>query len=288
MNSSNFRPLWTLALLGTAFAAPAAMHALPRAKGDETPLRIALVSDTHTTHSDKEDKKLYKGRLDEVIAAVNVTKPDVVIVAGDLTDGGLQDQFTSFKEQIRGFAAPVLVVAGNHDVGEKVLPDKPGGVNEKRVAAFESNFGTSFYVSVQPRVRVIGINSSLLGSNLPEEGKQWDFLEAELAKPCATPTVLAMHYPPFVQSADEAGGIYWNVEPAPRARLLDLLKKHPVTAVLTGPLHRPLQNSLDGIPFITTQPVSFGLPKGKQPQGWTLVTVAQGGEVRADKEDLAD
>ena len=55
-----------------------------------------------------------------------------------------------------------------------------------------------------------------------------------------------------------------------------------VKVVLTGHLHRELIHRRDGILFVTTPPVSFGLPKGKQAEGWTLVTVPASGEAQAE------
>ncbi|MBV9868309.1 MAG: metallophosphoesterase [Abitibacteriaceae bacterium] len=255
---------------------------------NSTTIHIALLSDTHTTRSTKEDKPLFKGRLDKVIASVNAAHPDLVLIAGDLTDGGLAEQFSDFKTQIQGFQVPSLVVPGNHDVGDKIIPGKEGGITAKRLAQYEAVFGPSFYVSKQPHLRVIAVNSSLLGSGLPQEAQQWDFLEKELGQPATLPTVLLMHYPPFLKTADEAGGGYWNIEPAPRQRLLDLIKRGKVTAVLTGHLHRPLQNQLGETVCITTPPVSWGIPKGKQKEGWTLVTITPQGQVTAEHEYTDD
>ena len=69
--------------------------------------------------------------------------------------------------------------------------------------------------------------------------------------------------------------------------MLALLKQGGVKAVLSGHLHRELTQRLDGILFFTTAPVSFGIPKDKQPEGWTLVTVPAVGEVRVQFMPLA-
>jgi hypothetical protein len=122
-------------------------------------------------------------------------------------------------------------------------------------------------------VRLIGVNSPILGSGIPLEEKMWTFLDHELAAPSPEPTIVFMHYPLFVRSADEPGGEYWNIEPAPRARLLALLKRGGVQLVLSGHLHRPLTHRLDGMILVSTLPVSFGLPRAIDAQGWTLVTL---------------
>lgn len=250
-------------------------------------LRIALLSDPHTTRSQKEDRPLFKKHFEDVIAAVNAAHPDLVLIAGDLTDGGLAEQYGDFKERIQGFQPPVLYVPGNHDVGDKILEGKTGGIKETRLKQYETTLGDSYFVSNQPKVRVIGVNSSLLGSGLPEEDQEWAFLEQELAKPAAVPTVVVMHYPPFTKTSDEPGGGYWNLEPAPRQRFLDLIQRSHVSVVLTGHLHRPLLNHYEGTPIITTTAVSWGIPAGKQAEGWTLVTVDTHGAVHSETQTVA-
>jgi len=264
--------LATMSLIAPAFAADAPAS-----------LRIALVSDTHTTRGTAEDQPLYKERLDHVMASVNSAKVDVVLIAGDLTQGGKPDEMADFQAQIKGFQLPVSFVFGNHDVGGKRAAGQKGGVTAGRVALAEQTFGVpSFWSRAFNGVRVIGLNSSLLGSGLPEEAEQWSFLENELKAQSKTPSIVLMHYPLFVKSAAEPGGEYWNIEPEPRARLLALLQSGGVRAVLTGHLHKSLTGQQGGIFLYTTPPVSFGLPRGKQPEGWTLVTVSPTGAVTAD------
>jgi Icc protein len=236
-------------------------------------VRIALVSDTHCNRDTEGDRPLYKARLEKVIAEVNAAKVDVVLIAGDLTEGGKREQFEDFKAQSKGFRSPVYVVPGNHDVGGKHLVDKPGGTTAERNTLYEAQLGPSHWAATIAGVRILGINASLLGSGLPGEATQWTFLEKALAKPSPEPTLLLTHYPLYLTSADEPSSEYWNVEPAPRARLLTLLEKGKVHAVLSGHLHRPLEIRQKNVLYTGTPPVSFGLPRGKQPQGWTLVTL---------------
>ena len=284
-----FPSIWTLlrllglALAGTSFAAvPAA------ARPAGTAIRIALVSDTHTTRGTAEDQPLYRGRFERVIAAVNAAKVDLVLVAGDLTQNGTAEELKDFKALARGFTAPVHCVPGNHDVGPKVLPGKPDAPSLELIASFERELGATFFARTTAGLRVIGINSPVLGSGLPVEREMWKLLEAELARPGALPTVVLQHYPLFVKSADEPGGVYWNVEPAPRRRLLELLQRGGVRTVLTGHLHRPISNRYAGILFVSTLPVSFGLPRGEQQQGWTLVTLRPSAEAEFEFRTVND
>ncbi|MCW3095143.1 MAG: metallophosphoesterase [Chthonomonadaceae bacterium] len=249
-------------------------------------VRIALVSDTHTTRGTAEDQALYKGHLDQVIAQVNQAKVDVILIAGDLTQGGKAQDREDFQAQIKGFTVPVLVVPGNHDIGNKTTPEMPGAVTMKRIEAFEQAHGASFWSDTRFGVRIVGISSPMLGSGLPREAEHWTFLDKELAQPAALPTLLLTHYPLFIKTPDEPGGVYWNIEPEPRKRLLAALKKGGVKAVLSGHLHSPLNLQSDGITYVTTQPVSFGLPRGKQSEGWTLITVAPDGTIRSEPHNI--
>lgn len=268
-----------LALVSLSSVSPAARAQSPASSPGI--VRIALVSDPHVTRDPA--KAAYGEHFDAVIASVNAAAPDFVLIAGDLTDGGRPEQLDDFRKKIAGFKAPVRFVPGNHDIGDKHLESKPGaGVNEKRIALFEQKLGPTFWAGTMAGVRVIGIDTPLLGSGLPQEAEQWRFLEHELDTAVGgPPVVIVEHYPLFVKTAEEVGGGYWNIEPAPRQRFLDLLSKTKanVRVFLSAHLHRPLDLTWNGLRFIGTPPVSFGIPTGKQPEGWTLVTIPASGPI---------
>jgi 3',5'-cyclic AMP phosphodiesterase CpdA len=270
--------LATLGVLGCAHTAPAAR-----------PVRIALLSDTHVNRNGtSDDQHLYRGRFDKAIAMVNTSKVDLVLFTGDLTQDGKPEQIDDFLAQIKKISPPVFYVPGNHDVGNKIIPGKGGTVTENRVAQYEKALGPSFFSKTAAGVRIIGINSPMIGSGFSREQEMWTFLEKELAQPGRLPTIVFSHYPAFIKTADEGGGDYWNMEPEPRKRLLDLIKKAGVKTMLSGHLHRDLVNRWEGILFISTRPISFGLPKGKQAQGWTLVTLPPEGEAKYEMLEIRD
>jgi len=250
-------------------------------------VRIALVSDPHKTRGTAEDQPRYKGHLDEVISQVNQADVDVVLIAGDLTDSGAAQDRADFQAQIQGFRAPVRVIPGNHDIGDKLTVETPGTVTAEQIAAFEQAHGPSFWSDARFGVRILGINSPMLGSGLSREAEQWTFLEREIAQSSTLPTILLTHYPLFIETLDEPSSLYWNIEPEPRKRLLTMLKQAGIRTVLSGHLHRPLNFTIDGITYITTLPVSFGLPFGVQPEGWTAVTIAPDGTAHSETCEIA-
>lgn len=71
--------------------------------------RIVHLSDPHFgAHS--------PALLRPLAGAVAALAPDLVVVSGDLTQRARRGQFAAAAEWLRGLPAPVLVVAGNHDL----------------------------------------------------------------------------------------------------------------------------------------------------------------------------
>ena len=249
------------------------------------PVRIALVSDTH--YLLKDDAKIERNRqhLRQVIQSVNISRVDLVLIAGDLTEDGNAADFRAFAREISKFDAPVWVVPGNHDMGGKHIPGKPNpakDVNRSRLWRYEWALGESYFVREIDGLRVVGVNAPLLGSGLRQERRMFRYFDEKLRAPADVPTIFLLHYPLFAKKPEEVGGDYWNVEPEPRQRLLALVKQSGARAVLSGHLHTPLTNDFHGVLCYTTPPTSFGLPEDKQPEGWTLITVPRDGKVTAE------
>ena len=240
--------------------------------------QFALLGDSHLNHATKGDEANYTAHFEKAIKQVNAAGVDFVLIAGDLTQSGKPDEFSQFKKEISAFSAPVWVVPGNHDVGNKFSPlDKGEHVTLARMETYEKQIGPTWFSADCTGVHILCVNSSLLGSGYEPEKQMWKFLEKELATSAKVPTILLMHYPFFLKDPVEPGD-YWNVEPAPRERLSGLLKKGNVKMVLSAHLHKPLVNNRDGILFVTTGATSFGIPAGKQPEGWTLITILKNGK----------
>ncbi|MCA1595934.1 MAG: metallophosphoesterase [Chloroflexi bacterium] len=243
---------------------------------------MALLSDTHSTRSPNGEHPQYQERLNRVIAAVNAADVSLVLVAGDLTNGARAEQMLDFRAQIRGFKAPVLFVAGNHDVGNRCGLGRRGQVGAKKVALFEKELGPSFFATEQSGVRVVGLNASLPGSGLPREAEQWTFLERALARPSPVPTLVLLHYPLFVEKPDERDNPRLVIDPASRARLIALFQAGGVCGVLSGHAHWAIKRMVGGITYITTPAVAYGSRREPRCQGWTLLTLSGERDVQAE------
>jgi Icc protein len=72
---------------------------------------IAQISDVHVGGA-RHDESLLRA----AIAEINDAEPDLVVVAGDLTDEGYPDQYPAAREALAPLAAQAVVrVPGNHD-----------------------------------------------------------------------------------------------------------------------------------------------------------------------------
>jgi 3',5'-cyclic AMP phosphodiesterase CpdA len=251
-------------------------------------IRIALLSDVHILPATNTDKALHQKHFQQAIAEVNTSKVDFVLIAGDLTEFSTPAETSEFMEFKKALTPPVLYIPGNHDVGNKLAAGRPDpkDVTTNRVAQYESQYGPSFWAKEQSGMRIIGINSSLIGTGFDREKEMWTMLEKELAKPSEKTTLVMIHHPPFQRTPEERSG-YYNIDPAPRQKLFALFKQAGVKAVLSGHTHTEALAKNDGITYITSVPSSYGIPTKKK-AGWTLVTVSPTGEVQNEFKHFAE
>lgn len=184
---------------------------------------IAHLSDIHVGGS-RYDELLLRQAVDEV----NREAPDLVVVAGDLTGGGYEDEFRGAKEELERIDCDrVVVVPGNHDARN---------VGDLR---FEEYFGERY---AQHRFACTGFDVALVAadSSKPDidEGEvgrdRYGFLYAGFAE-SADLRVLAIHH--HLVSIPGTG--------RERNQLLDagdvlaLLRDECVDLVLSGHRHVP-------------------------------------------------
>jgi 3',5'-cyclic AMP phosphodiesterase CpdA len=76
----------------------------------DTAVRIAHISDVHC------GEVTFDGDLfDRTVERINRMRPDVVVVAGDLTAAGYEWEFEEAARRLADIEAPRIVIPGNHD-----------------------------------------------------------------------------------------------------------------------------------------------------------------------------
>lgn len=213
-------------------------------------LRFAVVADSHLNPvnagntSPWQTNHLANPRNEVVVAAINRIAPAFTVHVGDVvhplphsTDyDGAADFATTLY---RGLQAPFYIAPGNHDIGDKHLPGNPAAcISADSCGKYEQHFGAQWQAFTEGNVCFIIINACLLGSGLPQEDAQWQFLQSRLAeeKAAGRRLFLFTHYPPFVTAPDEENH-YDNIDHGPRRRLLELTASAGVEALFAGHVH---------------------------------------------------
>ncbi|GJL86904.1 MAG: phosphohydrolase [Minwuia thermotolerans] len=178
------------------------------------------------------------------MASINSLSPDLVVHTGDLTINGVErpPDLDFALEANRLFRAPVLSLPGNHDVGEEpgfAMMAQP--VTGARLARYRDRFGPDRWIRDVAGWQLVGLNSQLLGTGLPEEAVQLRWLEEALQSGHGRPVGVFLHKPMFFARRIDAGSPQEIIAPSgTRARLLSLLLRHRVRFVASGHLHKYL------------------------------------------------
>ncbi|WP_237153882.1 metallophosphoesterase family protein [Oryzibacter oryziterrae] len=241
-------------------------------------MKVAVLADAHVG----TEKPVFVANWEKVAAHVNDRSDiDLVVALGDLTlDGANLEADLAFgRGAIEALRAPVLVLPGNHDVGD-IARDTSQPANDQRLARWERHFGPSYWQSdAIDGWRLLGINSQVLATGLPQEDAQWAFLDRAAAQSGERKLALFSHMPLFLQHWDEPDRPAWAIPSPARPRLKSLIEAHDVRAVTVGHMHRILDLRVEGEPaFIWAAASSFlshdeSMPPqpGKEWLGYTVL-----------------
>ena len=120
-------------------------------------------------------------------------RPDVVVITGDLTEGGLDAEYRNLDHLLRKhLPMPVFVIPGNHDRRDNLregLKHLPGVIADPHYVQYA--------VDDHP-VRLIMLDTLVPGANHGElRPEQLDYLDRTLAMVPDKPKIVGMHHPPF-------------------------------------------------------------------------------------------
>jgi predicted phosphodiesterase len=233
-------------------------------------LTLALITDTHVRPPFDDGQRAFPSDQDhnarnaEAATVVRTFGADAIVHLGDVvhpipTLPSHQAALDVAAQTWGTLGVPLLVVAGNHDVGDKRTSiNAPILAAEARVA-FERQWGKTWRRVDLHGVRLLVVDGGLLGLDSPEALAQAAWLEATLAEPDHR-TFVFTHYPPFLCDPDEAEH-YDNLPPETRLWLLDRLADAGVEAVFSGHVHRFFYNRYRGIDLYTLPSVAFVRPE---------------------------
>jgi len=214
---------------------------------------IAQITDTHVGFEPEAGENEFNFvRFRNVLGHLmsQPVLPDMLILSGDLTDGGQPDCYRRIRELVEECPFPVHVIPGNHDSREEMLIAWPECPTVDGFAQYAIECGEG-----DDRLRVICIDSfepGRHGGSFCQTRADW--LSRELDAHPDTATLLFMHHPPVV------AGIEW-MDPKPSeewfTRFHDTVRGHKqIVAIQAGHLHRPLHSVVEGIPLSVTPAVA--------------------------------
>jgi len=197
----------------------------------------------------------------------NAAKADAVVVNGDLAiNGPDSDAEIAFAASaLSRLNAPVLVLPGNHDVGDEPPGQDPRQiVDAARLARWDRSFGADRWATEIGAWSLLGLNAQLFGSNLARERQQDAWLDEQLRAADGRPIALFLHKPLFLEDPDDDVPGPRCIVPAARARLLQKLQRARVRVVVSGHLHQHRDRTLAGLRHVWVPAVAFAasLPLG--------------------------
>jgi 3',5'-cyclic AMP phosphodiesterase CpdA len=169
--------------------------------------------------------------------------PDVVVATGDLADLGRPEEYAHLVKLLEPLAMPLYLIPGNHDDRVALRSAFPGhGYLQGRGEFLQ-------YATRVGPLRLIGLDTVVPGQGgglLCASRLQW--LEGELTRDRAAPTVILMHHPPFATGIEHMDRVGLRAAHP----LEPIVRRHPnIERILCGHLHRTIFRRYGGTIAVT-------------------------------------
>ncbi len=246
-------------------------------KEDNCLLNVELISDTHT----EKDGFFRHGFMKQGFRTMANSKSpvDAVVVAGDLTNYGDEPALAQYFELCKEYSpAPVLSVAGNHDIGHVGDRGVTDISREEALANFiryrNQYMGTDSDVNYCS-VEIKGYRFIILGDEVIDGGhwdeitmspEQLEFLDAQLAEGTkdGKPVFVCCHWP-----IDHINGedTIWDGSciPGDKYAVKEILEKYKNVFYISGHMHAGIKSTL--------VEEKYGLSNAEQVNGVTYLNL---------------
>lgn len=191
------------------------------------PFRFAFISDTHIGSPDGKAEE----DLRRTVADINQMKDIAfVVLTGDITELGTDDEIKRAKEILNGLKVPWYIIPGNHDTGWS----ESGG------DSFIKIFGDDKFSFEYEGIRFLGCASGpymrMSDGHVPRSAINW--LDAELKKVKAQQPVIFLNHYPIDPGLDN-----WY-------EITDRLRHYNTWAILCGHGHANKAMNFEDIPGV--------------------------------------
>jgi Icc protein len=216
----------------------------PELSSQEPRMLIAHISDFHVFAKLPETTIVRPDADDaasKVVADIAAFTPKIeaVMLTGDLTDGGSEEDYALLSDILSPLDVPVFVVPGNHDA-------RPG---LRAAFADKLPFGPGPFLNYEARfgdLRILALDTLWAGQVAGRlENSQLAWLAERLAAPIDALTLILMHHPAFPSQIAPLDAMALQ---GGRAEFEQLIVDYrgPLR-ILSGHIHRPFQTLWHGV-----------------------------------------
>lgn len=184
-------------------------------------------------------------------------RPDAVLVSGDLTDLGLEEEYRLVRRQLDRLPMPVHVVPGNHDRRETMraaFADRPELATDPVFLHYAVDLGD---------LRLVALDTVVAGESHGELcPARLAWLERTLSDAPDRPTIVMMHHPPFTCGIAHMDRINCRDGGSIGA----IIARHPqIERIVCGHHHRPIQVRWHGTVVSVAPSVAHQVELGLEP-----------------------
>jgi 3',5'-cyclic AMP phosphodiesterase CpdA len=231
---------------------------------DSLPLRIAQISDIHCGELTFDEDWMRS-----IVERVNRMRPDVVVVAGDLTAAGYEWEFEQAAQWLGQIEAPKVVIPGNHD------SRNVGYVHFQRF--FGERFSRhrwAFEPERAERIRASGVTVVAVDSSDPDlnEGhigrERYPWIREQFDEPDDIKVFAIHHHLVSIPGTGRERNIITDA-----GDLLAVLTSLDIDVILSGHKHVPFFWGLNGILVANSGTAATKRVRGLTPPSWNEITV---------------
>ena len=208
-------------------------------------VKLAILSDIHVTPGNANE-----GMLREAITEINTIDVDAVLMTGDLTNEGSDEQLSNVEGILDDIIHPLYVIPGNHE----------NNWSQSACKTFNDTWGSDRFVFAVDNLVVVGMNCGpfmkMGDGHIKQEDLLWlDSTLNTMVKPGMR--VLSVNHYPILDDLDNYQAY------------VDILKKYPVITHQCGHYHHWRLYETDGINGVMVR----ALDMGSGNYGYTLMTI---------------
>ncbi len=225
---------------------------------------IAQVSDIHCG-----DPRFDRALMRACIETVNAERPDLLVVAGDLTASGYRDEYEEAMGYLELFSCPRrMVIAGNHDCRNV------GFLHFEELVGLRSHSASFRHPACAPGggegvVKVVCLDTNKPDLDDGDIGRQkYYYLRSEFAGEWDFKVVVLHHHLVTIPGTGRERNVVLDAGDA-----LHLLSELEVDLVLSGHKHVPWTWPVAGMYLVTSGTASTRRTRGYTPPGFNLIEV---------------